>query len=111
MEHADALVSSDPRFGRAKYVGHKGWVDMDVSEVDDWEEVKTLVGESYRLIAPKRSLAKLGTAPSAPSSRAAVAAKKAPAKKAPAKKAPAKKAAAKKAAAKKTPAKKAPAKK
>lgn len=33
MEHADALVGSDPRFTRAKYVGHKGWVDVDVSAV------------------------------------------------------------------------------
>jgi predicted DNA-binding protein (MmcQ/YjbR family) len=119
MEHADALVRSDPRFTRAKYVGHKGWVDMDVSAVDDWDEVKTLVGESYRLIAPKRSLAKLGAAPSAPTSRRAPAAsKKAREKKAPAtKKAPeqtearANKARAKKAKAKQAPEKKAQAEK
>ncbi|MEY4508766.1 MAG: hypothetical protein RLZZ450_888 [Pseudomonadota bacterium] len=54
MEHADALVSSDPRFTRAKYVGHKGWVNMDVSDVSDWDEVRALVRESYRLIAPAK---------------------------------------------------------
>jgi predicted DNA-binding protein (MmcQ/YjbR family) len=116
MEHADALVSSDPRFTRAKYVGHKGWVDMDVSAVENWDEIKTLVGESYRLIAPKRSLAKLGAAPSASSSRRApaspkkAAAKKAPVKEAAAKKVPAKKAPVKKAAEKEAPAKKSPVK-
>jgi len=112
MEHADALVSSDPRFARAKYVGHKGWVNMDVSAVHDWDEVKTLVGESYRLIAPKRSLAKLGAAPQATTSpRVSATPSKPAAKKAPAKKPPAKKAPAKKPPVKKGPAKKAPTKK
>jgi predicted DNA-binding protein (MmcQ/YjbR family) len=59
MEHADILVTSDPRFSRAPYVGHKGWVSMDVKKIDDWDEVRDLVLESYRLIAPKKSLAKL----------------------------------------------------
>jgi predicted DNA-binding protein (MmcQ/YjbR family) len=60
MEHALAIVERDPRFTRAPYVGHKGWVSMDASGgVKDWNEVRALVLESYRLIAPKRSLAKL----------------------------------------------------
>lgn len=59
MEHAAALIDSDPRFSRAPYVGHKGWVKMDVSGPTSWDEVRVLVHESYRLIAPKRSLAKL----------------------------------------------------
>jgi predicted DNA-binding protein (MmcQ/YjbR family) len=58
MDHADAIVS-DPRFSRAPYVGHKGWVSMDASQVKDWEEVRLLIHESYRLIAPKRLLAAL----------------------------------------------------
>src|SRR5438093_192818 len=57
-DHADAVVR-DPRFRRAPYVGHKGWVQMDGSKVRDWDEVRALVLESYRLIAPKRTLAKL----------------------------------------------------
>jgi predicted DNA-binding protein (MmcQ/YjbR family) len=111
MEHADALVASDPRFTRAKYVGHKGWVDMDVSAVDDWDEVRTLVGESYRLIAPKRSLAKLGataslsTARRAPAPSKKLAEKKATAKSAPAKKLPAKETSAGKTSARRTSAK------
>jgi predicted DNA-binding protein (MmcQ/YjbR family) len=58
MDHAD-LVIQDPRFRRAPYVGHKGWVSMNAAGVRDWEEVRALVLESYRLIAPKRTLAKL----------------------------------------------------
>jgi predicted DNA-binding protein (MmcQ/YjbR family) len=58
MAHAAAIVSR-PGFSRAPYVGHKGWVSLDVQSVSDWDEVRELVHESYRLIAPKKSLAKL----------------------------------------------------
>jgi len=76
------LVVRDARFRPAPYVGHKGWVSMDVSGVDDWDEVAELVLESYRLIAPKRSLAKLEDGnPAAGAPKA----KRAPAKTAPAK--------------------------
>ncbi len=69
MGHAKAIVH-DPRFRPAPYVGHKGWVSMDVSPTADWDLVRELVQESYRLIAPKRSLAKLPAEP-APVTRAA----------------------------------------
>jgi predicted DNA-binding protein (MmcQ/YjbR family) len=59
MDHADAMLD-DPRFWRAPYVGHKGWVSMDATQIRHWEEVRILIHESYRLIAPKKSLAKLG---------------------------------------------------
>ena len=52
-EHADAAIQ-DPRFARAPYVGQHGWISMDVKGVRDWKEVRALVRESYRLIAPKR---------------------------------------------------------
>lgn len=58
MEHADEVIK-DPRFWRAPYVGHKGWVSMDASTVRDWDEVRPYILESYRLIAPKKSWAKL----------------------------------------------------
>ena len=51
-EHADAVIQ-DPRFYRAPYVGAHGWVSMRVEGVRDWGEVRALVLESYRLIAPK----------------------------------------------------------
>lgn len=65
MEHADILVKNDPRFTRAPHVGHKGWVSMDAKKIKDWNEVRTLVLESYRLIAPKKTLARLDGAPAA----------------------------------------------
>jgi predicted DNA-binding protein (MmcQ/YjbR family) len=79
MDHADAIIQ-DARFWRAPYVGHKGWVSMDASAVDDWNEVRPLVLESYRLIAPRRTVAKLGggAAPAvSPRVRARTAARKA----------------------------------
>ncbi len=62
-EHADAAIQ-DPRFARAPYVGAHGWISMDVKGVRDWAEVRALVRESYRLIAPKKLWAAvLGEAP------------------------------------------------
>ena len=58
MEHAKCIVT-DPRFHPAPYVGHKGWVSMDLAGLRNWSEVRSLVFESYRLIAPKRCLDKL----------------------------------------------------
>lgn len=60
LAEAAALVRSDPRVTKAPYVGHKGWVNLDVSEVEDWEQVRKFVETSYRLIAPKRLVASLG---------------------------------------------------
>ncbi len=57
MDHADAMVRR-PGFSRAPYVGHKGWVSLDVETVKDWGEVEALVRESYRLIAPKKTVAR-----------------------------------------------------
>jgi predicted DNA-binding protein (MmcQ/YjbR family) len=60
MDHADLRVQ-DPRFHRAPYVGHKGWVSMDAASIRSWKEVKALVLESYRLIAPKKTFALLAS--------------------------------------------------
>jgi predicted DNA-binding protein (MmcQ/YjbR family) len=54
-----AAVVKRSGFWAAPYVGRHGWVSMDVATVDEWDEVKAMILESYRLIAPKRSLAKL----------------------------------------------------
>jgi predicted DNA-binding protein (MmcQ/YjbR family) len=62
MEHARQRLA-DPRFSRAAYVGRYGWVSMDATRVKDWEEVRALIHESYRLIAPKRLVAKMSAAP------------------------------------------------
>ncbi|MDP9387799.1 MAG: MmcQ/YjbR family DNA-binding protein [Actinomycetota bacterium] len=55
------LVGSDPeRFFVPPYVGHKGWVGahLDGARVD-WEELADLIEDSYRLVAPKRLVARL----------------------------------------------------
>lgn len=63
-EHADTIIE-DPRFVRASYVGHAGWVSMEAARIEDWDFVTSLILESYRLIAPKKSLARLAS-PAAP---------------------------------------------
>ena len=63
MEHADFRVQNDPRFTRAPYVGHKGWVSIDPTTITDWNEIRDLLHESYRLIAPKKVLAKMSNGP------------------------------------------------
>lgn len=65
MRHAAARVH-DPRIRKAKYVGHKGWVTMDAEQIDDWADVAEMIQESYGLIAPKKSLAKLEPRQAAP---------------------------------------------
>jgi predicted DNA-binding protein (MmcQ/YjbR family) len=63
MAHANLAVQV-PGFSRAPYMGHKGWVSLETDSVKDWEEVREMILESYRLIAPKKSLAKLDNAAS-----------------------------------------------
>jgi predicted DNA-binding protein (MmcQ/YjbR family) len=61
MSHAHSIIEN-PRFWPAPYVGHDGWVSMDTTSVDDWVQVRELVLESYRLIAPKRTVKLLDAA-------------------------------------------------
>jgi predicted DNA-binding protein (MmcQ/YjbR family) len=49
-----ALVSSDPRFSIAAYVGKHGWVTMRLDGDVNWAEVEALVRASYDLIAPAK---------------------------------------------------------
>lgn len=58
MSHARAVVK-EARFWPSPYVGKHGWVSMDVTQRKSWAEVAALIRESYQLIAPKASLAKL----------------------------------------------------
>ena len=56
----DALVGAAPeRFFVPPYVGHHGWLGLRLDGVVDWDEVASLVEESYRLTAPKRAVAEL----------------------------------------------------
>jgi hypothetical protein len=57
------LVAAAPdRFFVPPYVGHRGWIGLrlDVEPGGpDWDEVREVVTDAYRLIAPKRLVAQL----------------------------------------------------
>ncbi|MCB9595183.1 MAG: MmcQ/YjbR family DNA-binding protein [Sandaracinaceae bacterium] len=53
------LIASDPaRYYRPKYVGPSGWVGVRLDGAD-WEAVRVLLVDGYRLVAPKRALKRL----------------------------------------------------
>ncbi len=57
-----ALVESDPRrFFVPPYVGHHGWVAIDLAVARDWDLVASLIEESYRMTAPRRLVAALSS--------------------------------------------------
>ena len=54
------LVQSDPtRYFVPPYVGVRGWVGIFLDDGPDWPEVRALMEDSYRLVAPKRLVAEL----------------------------------------------------
>ncbi len=58
------LVADSDRFSIAPYVGRHGWVSMRLEAGMNWGLLKTLVLNSYRMVAPKKVLAKVATATS-----------------------------------------------
>ena len=50
------LLTADARYSIPPYMGHNGWISLDVSAGCDWAEVKTLTLQSYRHFALKRML-------------------------------------------------------
>ncbi len=59
----DALVEHAPdSYYVPPYVGHKGWIGVRLDRAGvDWKELSRIVTQSYRLIAPKRLAALVGT--------------------------------------------------
>ncbi len=54
------LMMKLPGIEKAPYSRkNDGWVTIDPGEFDDWEEIERLIVASYRLIAPKRVVARL----------------------------------------------------
>ena len=53
-------LSADPRYHIPAYMGHNGWISLDVEDHADWEEIDGLLLESYRHFALKRMLKALG---------------------------------------------------
>lgn len=57
------LIESAPdRFYRPKYVGPSGWVGVRLEDDVDWGQVGALLEDGWRLVAPKRAIAKRGGA-------------------------------------------------
>lgn len=55
----ELLVESEPdRFYRPPYVGHRGWIGVDLVVEPDWDEVRSILVDAYRCVAPK-TLARL----------------------------------------------------
>jgi hypothetical protein len=55
------MVRAEPqRYFVPPYVGPSGWVGIWLDRNPDWSEVKELMSDSYRLVAPKRLAALLG---------------------------------------------------
>lgn len=50
----EMLIEAAPKkFYRPAYVGVRGWVGVELKEVDD-EELEALIEEAWRMIAPKK---------------------------------------------------------
>jgi len=60
MGMQEILVDADPaRFFKPPYVGPKGWIGIRLDGKVDWEEVRALLAESWRMTAPKKMQALL----------------------------------------------------
>ena len=51
-----ATLTFDERYSIPRYIGHHGWVALDVEDHIDWDEVRELALSSYRRAALKRML-------------------------------------------------------
>ncbi len=60
-----ALIADDPvRWFMPAYLGPRGWVGLDLEAAPvDWDAVRSLLIESYRLVAPKALVRRLDTDP------------------------------------------------
>jgi hypothetical protein len=54
-------VEQDPdTFFRPPYVGHRGWLGVDLEHDPDWDEVADIIHDAYRAVAPKSLAAQVG---------------------------------------------------
>jgi hypothetical protein len=56
---SQGLMTSDKRFHIPAYMGHNGWIALDVTDHCDWKEVQGLAFASYRHFALQRILKQL----------------------------------------------------
>lgn len=58
------LVETEPdRFFVPPYVGHRGWLGLRLDRSPDWVELREILIEAYRSVAPKALVARVDTAP------------------------------------------------
>jgi len=57
--HAQLLMTEDRRYTIPPYLGHKGWIALDITKKHSERELQPLALESYRHFATQRMLAKL----------------------------------------------------
>ena len=56
----EELVAASPgRFFRPPYVGGRGWLGVRLDGDVDWDEIAELCEDAYRIVAPKRLVARL----------------------------------------------------
>ena len=54
----EVLTNADPeRFFVPPYVGHRGWIGVRLDGPLDWDELRGLLADVYRITAPKRLVA------------------------------------------------------
>ena len=54
------MVRASPeRFFVPRYVGPSGWVGIYLDRSPDWDEIRDLLRDGYRLVAPKRLVARM----------------------------------------------------
>jgi predicted DNA-binding protein (MmcQ/YjbR family) len=54
------MIATDPdRYFKPPYVGPSGWIGVYLDNRPDWEEVRGVLEDGYRLAAPKRLIAQL----------------------------------------------------
>jgi len=58
---AQGMFTPDDRFSIPPYMGHNGWIALDVTRHCDWKEVAALCEQSYRHFALKRMLASMAS--------------------------------------------------
>ena len=51
-----SFLAADPRYSIPMYYGSSGWIDLDVHDNANWEEIDGLLETSYRHFALKRML-------------------------------------------------------
>jgi hypothetical protein len=58
----DHISRSPERYFKPPYVGGRGWLGVRLDGAVDWAEIEDIIEDAYRVVAPKRFIAKLDQA-------------------------------------------------